>query len=233
MMTQGDPGVDGAVRSNENALFLLSELQGSRTASLATGDLQALRSVSDWIQTFIIEPNENLGRSGPVCPFTPVAINHDALWLALEHTEGQGLSAMIERVRRYNRLLLANEPTHGEFASYKAIFIVFADLPAGAAQEFFDSLLKPIGLPFYAHDGLVIGPFFEGNEGTAIYNANFRPFRSPVPCLLMRRAVVSDWKFFLNNPEWFEVWKRTHAGEAVDALAAALRELPWNVQGRT
>jgi hypothetical protein len=26
---------------------------------------------------------------------------------------------------------------------------------------------------------------------------------SPVPLLLMRRGVISNWKFFLNNEEWF------------------------------
>ena len=47
-----------------------------------------------------------------------------------------------------------------------------------------------------------MGPFYEGNEGTAIYNPSFRPFTSPVPFLLMRHAVISDWKFFLDNEDW-------------------------------
>jgi hypothetical protein len=51
-----------------------------------------------------------------------------------------------------------------------------------------------------------MGPFYEGNDGTAIYNTNFRPFTSPVPFLLMRRAVISDWKFFLNNEDWLRLW---------------------------
>jgi hypothetical protein len=78
----------------------------------------------------------------------------------------------------------------------------------------------------------VIGPFYEGNDGTAIYNPNFRPFTAPVPSLLMRRAVVSDWKFFLNNPEWYAVWKRTHGAEGTDALAAELRRFSWNARDR-
>src|SRR5215831_1532028 len=57
---------------------------------------------------------------------------------------------------------------------------------------------------------LAFGSFYEGNDGTALYNPNFRPFRSPVPLLLMRRAVISDWKFFLNNKEWLPLWARSY-----------------------
>ena len=51
-------------------------------------------------------------------------------------------------------------------------------------------------------DGILFGPYYEGNEGTAIYNSRFRPFQSPVPFLFVRRWVISDWKFFLDNEEW-------------------------------
>ena len=47
-----------------------------------------------------------------------------------------------------------------------------------------------------------MGGFHEGSMGTAIHNASFRPFTSPVPFLLMRQAVVDDWKFFLDNEDW-------------------------------
>ena len=65
------------------------------------------------------------------------------------------------------------------------------------------------------------------DDGTAIYNPNFRPFTSPVPFLLMRRAVISDWKFFLNNEEWLRLWARRYGEAAVEALADELRRLPW------
>jgi hypothetical protein len=55
---------------------------------------------------------------------------------------------------------------------------------------------------------------------------NFRPFTSPVPLLLMRRAVISDWKFFLNNEDWFRLWARRYGESAVEALANELRPLP-------
>jgi hypothetical protein len=73
-----------------------------------------------------------------------------------------------------------------------------------------------------------MGPFYEGNDGMALYSPSFRPFTSPVPFLLMRRAVISDWKFFLSNEQWLALWARRYGESAVAALATELRRLPWN-----
>jgi hypothetical protein len=210
-------------------LFLVEDLEdATRTANLADSDLKALQAVADWTRTFIIQPHQDLGRAGPVCPFTPVALEHKALWLAPERSAGRRTPEIIQLVKGYQRLLLANPPLEGEGATHKAIVVVFADLPAPKAKDFFAGVLEQIGVQSFADDGLVIGPFYEGNDGTAIYNPNFRPFQSPVPLLLMRRAVVSDWKFFLNNEEWFRLWARRYGEAALDALADELRRLPWN-----
>ena len=81
-------------------------------------------------------------------------------------------------------------------------------------------------------DGIVFGPFYEGHEGTAIYNSSFRPFQSPVPFLFVRHGVISDWKFFLDNEEWFNLWARRYGESAVEALANELRRLPWRANSK-
>ena len=40
----------------------------STTTELPEADLDTLRTVADWITTFVAQPNIDLGRSGPVCP---------------------------------------------------------------------------------------------------------------------------------------------------------------------
>ena len=107
---------------------------------------------------------------------------------------------------------------------------MFSDLPASRANDVIWSALEPIAIPSYVNDGLVMGPFFEGNDGTAIYNPNFRPFTSPVPFLLMRRVVVSDWKFFLKDETWFNLWSRRYGEAGTQALAEEKRRLPWNAK---
>lgn len=160
----------------------------------------------------------------------PVAWENKTLWLAAERSAGQSATDVIQLIDGYKRLLLAAQPVDGADANYKSIVVVFTDLPAAQAKDFFSGVLQQIGVPSYVDDGLVMGPFYEGNDGTAIYNANFRPFTSPVPFLLMRRADISDWKFFLNNEDWLRLWARRYGESAVEALADELRHLPWRAR---
>ena len=48
----------------------------------------------------------------------------------------------------------------------------------------------------------------------------------------MRRAVISDWKFFLDNEDWFRLWARRYGDFAIEALGDELRRLPWRANWR-
>ena len=50
-----------------------------------------------------------------------------------------------------------------------------------------------------------------------------------MPFLLMRHAVIGDWKFFLDDEDWLNLWARRYGESAVQALAEELRRLPWRV----
>jgi hypothetical protein len=127
----------------------------------------------------------------------------------------------------YQRLFLGAQPTDGDDAIYKVIVVVFTDFSADRAQGVFNDVLQQLAIPSYVEEGIVFGPFYEGNEGTAIYNATFRPFQSPVPFLFVRHGVISDWKFFLDNEDWLNLWARRYGESAVQVLAEELRRLPW------
>ena len=208
-------------------LFLVEDLQDvGRTSELAEGDLQALRAVADWIKTFVARSREDLGRAGSICPFVPGALERKTLWLAPEQIADRSVPDVVELMNSYKNLFLAAEPTDGDDTDYKTIVVVFTDLPADRAQGMFDDVLQQLAVPSYVEDGIVYGPFYKGNGGTAIYNANIRPFQSPVPFLFVRQGVVSDWKFFLDNPDWLTYWAHRFGEFAVHALAEELRRWP-------
>ena len=214
-------------------LFLLEDLEdGSRTRELAESDLGALQAVADWIKTFVATPHEDLGRPGPVCPFVPGSLERKTLWLAPEQIADRSTPAVVELMNGYIRRLLDTQPTDGDDTKYKTIVVVFADLPADRAQGVFDGVLQQLAVSSYADDGILFGPFYEGNEGTAIYNSSFRPFQSPVPFLFVRHTVISDWKFFLDSEDLLNLWARRFGESAVHALADELRRLPWR-EGRS
>jgi hypothetical protein len=212
-------------------LFLLEDLEDSSTTrDLADGDLPALRAIADWIETFVVKPHKDLGRAGTVCPFVPGSLERKVLWLAPEQIADWGEPEVIELVRGYKRLFLETPPTGGDDADYKVIVVVFSDLPADRARGVFDDVLQQLALPSYGDDGVLFGPYYEGNEATAIYNSSFRPFQSPVPFLFVRQGVIDDWKFFLDDDQWLNLWARRYGESAVLALAEELRRLPWNAR---
>jgi hypothetical protein len=213
-------------------LFLLQDLEDvSRTGQLAESDLEALQAVADWIKTFVVKPHKDLGRTGTVCPFVPGSLERKVLWLAPEQIVGRGEPEVAELVGGYKRLLLETQPTGGDDADYKVIVVVFTDLPADRAQGVFGDVLQHLAAPSYADDGILFGPYYEGNEQAAIYNPRFRPFQSPVPFLFVRPGVIGDWKFFLDNDEWLNLWARRYGESAARALAEELRRTNWRQLG--
>jgi Domain of unknown function (DUF6875) len=209
-------------------LFLLEDLEDvSRTSELAEGDLDALRSIAEWIETYVVRPHEELiGRAGTVCPFVPGSLERKALWLAPEHVADGGAPKVVGLMDGYKRRLLEAEPTDGD-VNYNVIAVVFTDLPADGAQGAFADVFQQLAVPSYVEDGVLFGPYYEGNEATAIYNPGFRPFESPVPFLFVRHGVVDDWKFFLDDEAWLRLWAQRYGASGAESLAEELRRLPW------
>jgi hypothetical protein len=207
-------------------LFLPEDLD-DRKGELRESDVDALRAVADWIKAFVAQPNKDLGRDGSVCPFVPGSLERRTLWLAPEHIADRDLPDVVELMSGYQRLFLDTQPIEGDDAQYKAIVVVFTDLSAGRAQDVFDAVLDELATPSYEKDGILFGPFYEGNEGTALYNSDFQPFQSPVPFLFVRNGVVSDWKFFLDDEEQLNRWADRYQGDGARALAEELRPMPW------
>jgi hypothetical protein len=215
--------------ANPGNLFLLQDLDDpSRTKRLADGDLNALFTVADWIKTFVATPHKDLGRAGPVCPFVPGAFERKTLWLAPEHINNRSVPEIAELLNGYRRLLLRAPPIDGDDAKYKAVVVVFTDLSADRAREHDDNVqIQNLRRLSYFEDGVVSGEFHMRNEGSAIRNRSFQPFKSPVPFLLMRHAVVSDWMFFLDNDDWLSFWSRRFGASAIQTLAEELRRTNW------
>jgi hypothetical protein len=213
------------------SLFLLEDLEDvSKTSELAERDLDALRSVADWIKSYVLESHRDLiGREGTVCPFLPVSVERKSLWLAAEHITDGGAPQVVELMDGYKRRLLEAERSDGD-VNYNVIAVVFTDLPADHAQGAFADVFRQLAVPSYVEDGVVFGPYYEGNQATAIYNPSFRPFESPVPFLFVRHGVVDDWKFFLDDEAWIKLWAQHHGAAGAEAIAHELRRLPWRAQ---
>src|SRR5262245_20516456 len=136
-----------AVPSQAPTLHRLQDLaDASRTTRLAQADLAALRSVAEWVTSFVARPHKDLGRDGPVCPFVPTALEQQTLWLAAEHVAGRSAADVIELVKACRMRFLQAEPVAGDDATYKSLVVVFADLPADRAKALFDEVLAQLAV---------------------------------------------------------------------------------------
>jgi len=219
------------MRAQTTNLFALEDLDdASKTRQLAKSDLTALRTVADWIKSFVARPHKDIGREGPVCPFVPGALERKTLWLVSEHIADCSVPDVVQLMNGYKTQFLHTQPTDGDGTNYKVIVVIFTDLLADRAKGLFGDVLKEVAVPSYVEDGILFGPFYEGNEGTAIYNSGFRPFQSPVPFLFVRHGVMSDWKFFLDDDDWLNRWAHRYGESGARALAEELRRLPWRAR---
>jgi hypothetical protein len=189
--------------------------------------LEALQAVADWIKTFVVKPHKDFGRAGTVCPFLPGSLERKTLWLAPEQIADRDVPDVVELMSGHKRLLLDTRPSEGDDVIYNVTSSFSPTCRLIVPRGVFDGVLGHLAVPSYVEDGILFGPYYEGNKGTAIYNSSFRPFQSPVPFLFVRHGVTSDWKFFLEDDEWLNVWAHRYGESATQALADELRRLPW------
>jgi hypothetical protein len=212
-------------------LYLLEDLEDpSRTRALAGDDRRALHAIADWIKSYVVRPHAELGRSGPVCPYVPLTLERGSLWLAVEHVADRSPSEIVAVIDDYRRQLLAAPPVGANDDDPKVIAVVFSDLPADQARGIFEVILERLALRSYQDDGVLYGPYYEGNEVPAVHNPSFRPFESPAPFVFVRSPVKGDWEFFLDNDDLMRAWAQRYGESGVLSLAAELRRFPWRSQ---
>lgn len=212
-------------------LMRISEIEQS------CGPDSPLRCIANWIRTFLTCPHPELGRHGPVCPFAPIALELDTIWM----TEVLDTAASFENISAiitdYRNVFLETEPKGGPEALTKAFLVVFPSLnangPEGAAivDKVQASLKK-----HFVDMGLMLGEFHAANESPGLRNPAFRPLRSPIPMLAVRHMVESDLPFLIRktySPELRSSFLRSYLfrlggmlsqakfNEALDGLVAA------------
>lgn len=191
-----------------------------------------------WVRSFLARPHPDVGRAGPVCPFTPMALELDTIWLIEipdAEPDPQRIHDVIEQCRQ---LFLETEPREGPMAINKVFMAVFTGLDETAAPliDAMQARLKPS----FVDVGLMLGEFHARNDTPGLRNPDFRPLRSPTPMLVMRQMVESDLPFLkreLDTPQVRNAYlrsylrrlgatiRRNYFDQAVDALVQVELEL--------
>jgi hypothetical protein len=159
--------------------------------------LADLRQIATWAVEFLNKPHEQLGRRGPVCPYTRHSMDNNCFllaWAGGEH-DVASIELTIDRYRRWFIELFGQ--AEEARAHLLTILVVLPGLdrtdpgPLDALQ----GRLKDA----FVREGLMVGQFHPCCAQSGLWNEDFRPLRAPLPLLAIRRMVASDLPFLLDS----------------------------------
>jgi hypothetical protein len=155
-----------------------------------------LVAVARWMRDYLAEPHPQLGRKGPVCPFVPISLELDTVWISEVSEPGLSADDITQLITEYRDLFLRTEPTAMPVALQKSFLVVFPRLQDSGAEG--AALVDKVQFNlkrYFVEMGLMIGEFHANNESPGLRNPDFRPLRCPVPMLAIRHMVGSDFPF--------------------------------------
>ncbi|MEV7601151.1 DUF6875 domain-containing protein [Kitasatospora sp. NPDC089797] len=194
-----------ATAAGPGALRLFSAEQVDAGAARAHPEAA---EVLHWARRFLTTAHPDLGRSGPVCPYTQPSLRRGLFHLAVTDAAtgtvpgtgtgpGAGLPALVGELRAHYDRLLAGLTEEGDRELLTVLLVlprldrtdstVLDDLQRSAKDEFVEQ-------------GLMIGQFHPVCEEPGLWNGAFRPLRAPVPLLAVRKLLVFDLPFLLGDP---------------------------------
>jgi len=179
--------------------------------------------IIDWAHTYLCHSHVELGRDGPVCPYTQPSLNQELFWLTVHPGHNPTLEEVCVIVMKYREWFLELEPATGKQAQYKTILILFPDLAPAQAPDIIDTIQSQLKPEFIAQ-GLMIGQFHARCEEPALWSHDFRPLRSPVPLLAIRSMVPTDFPFLKKDAGWLATYLQRFEHAVPGRLQAAVHE---------
>jgi hypothetical protein len=180
-------------------LYRQSLTVGQLTHVLENMDL--IRSCCDWIAKYLAQPHPRLGRTGSVCPFAAPALAKDCVQIAVVRLTPTTpkRTQILEAVEHYRNAFLSLASS-GEAHMLQSTLVLFPDVSPDETAELIDGTKEELKAGF-VEQGLMLGEFHANNESPGLHNPAFMPLRSPMPMLVIRRMVATDF-VFLNRSEY-------------------------------
>jgi hypothetical protein len=156
--------------------------------------IEAFRTIVEWTRAFLCRPHADLGREGPVCPFTLPSLTQHHYWLATCMGAEIQQDEIAEIIERYREWFFELEPKTGSQMILKTILVIFPELTHEKARLQIETLHKRLK-PDFVRRGVMLGQFYQGCPETGLWNDHFYPLESPLPLLVIRNMVPSDFPF--------------------------------------
>lgn len=173
-----------------------------------------------WIAGHLVHPHPELGRDGPVCPFIRQATNRHALWAAVirggdELTAEDISAAVLDSHELYDRLRAG--------AADDRRLTTVALFPGLTRYDRIDAVHRRHKTEV-VRDGLMLGQFYPGCPVPGLWNAAFHPLDAPLPMLVIRPMMTTDYPFLVARTDWLDAYFGKVAPQLPRGLRWAIAE---------
>ncbi|WP_068157652.1 DUF6875 domain-containing protein [Rhodococcus phenolicus] len=173
-----------------------------------------------WAVDFLCAPHEDLGRTGPVCPFAGPSITRRLFWAAFVPGTDVGEDRMRAVADDLAELFPELPPDSGADAALKAVVVVFPDLTDYDVIERVQNERKSD----FVLQGLMLGQFYPGCTVSGLRNSAFRALDAPLPMLAVRHMVGSDFPFLAADRDWVLAYLKKFAGSVPSTVRTEIAE---------
>ncbi|RGD56778.1 hypothetical protein DR950_02285 [Kitasatospora xanthocidica] len=177
-----------------------------------------------WARAFLTTAHPDLGRRGPVCPYTQPSLRRGLFHIAVPDTSpgispGGDLPALVAELRAHYDALLADLAEESD----RELLTVLLVLPQLDREDstVLDELQRKAKDEF-VEQGLMIGQFHPVCEEPGLWNHSFRPLRAPVPLLAVRKLLVFDLPFLTGDETHLNHYLARFAPEVPARIRAQL-----------
>ncbi len=156
-------------------------------------------SFTRWVDTHLMRPNPELGRDGPVCPFIRGTTTRTLLWAGLA-AGGDRLdeSALLRITEDALDIYQGLRADHAYRAQQVALVTLFPGLTRVDRIDAVHAAQKTT----VVRAGLMLGQFYPGCRVPGLWNHRFHPLDAPVPMLVLRPMMSTDFPFLAGREEW-------------------------------
>ncbi|MEV6276242.1 DUF6875 domain-containing protein [Nocardia sp. NPDC051832] len=174
-----------------------------------------------WMTEHLPRPHPELGRPGPVCPFVRQSMDRQLVWAGSAAggdalTARQMLDIVDDAFQAYRGLISENSSE----AHRLTLITVF---PALTRYELIDAAHQDRKSEA-VRDGLMLGQFYPGCAVPGLWNRDFHPLDAPVPMLVLRPMMSTDFPFLVARKDWLYAYLTRTAPDLPRKLRWAIAE---------
>ncbi|MTE15517.1 DUF6875 domain-containing protein [Nocardia aurantiaca] len=173
-----------------------------------------------WTIEYLCQSHPDLGRPGPVCPYTSRAITQRSLWAAFVPGRDIHRGRITAIVADLYDLFPALPPQDEPDSKLKAVLAVFPDLTEYADLDTVQHDEKSR----FVEQGLMLGQFYPGCTVPGLHNPAFPALDAPLPMLAVRYMAPTDFPFLNARHEWMDFYLKIFAPAIPRFIATAMSD---------